>query len=609
MSFLRLLIVCLLMLQFCVGLEGQNHIYKHPFSFPKFQEKGCYTICIKEKNDLNEKELEFLKENLFRFAPMAYRYVEKTRKIIHRYGVKRRKPSKASMKADEKKKQQITYSNPVVYRPNYESYRRTWVLKPPEESCLSTPTENCMTWCLEGNVVSKRQNYPSWYPERSMPSNRPEGWYADFSTELKEYEEWVIPPLIQHQKYFEEVAPPSNVNILLKSNTLTHKEMSNVIKRGLAKWTSISPCLPHGNIWTDIQKSLELRGYQIPKIPIVSYPESHRKQQDTLEYITFQYLADKGWNKEYLDYEALDLLGINCYEKDTLFVFGDSTATSNHGLLAFHPIPPSYIYGGKTYATFPNLHQIKDKNARKFYTRLKEVIVKNLQLSQIVFDSSAQKIWTKKGIKTNKNRKIKSKYLKKIKWFKKQKYFVTKRAYSKWIFDERTCWKPCVRHFEGSLIINTKEYNPKYQRLEIEVLDELTLPTNCKIDTVLQENEKWVIPPKFEIVTIYKPKAFQQRRVNIPFIPVPKDSLAFYHNLLKQFPLTWIEPNFHCCQPPRLNIPAEVAKKLKEKGYFKGKIEDVITEELKKAIIQFQKDHKLPVGNMNPETLRALQLK
>ncbi len=614
MDFSRIFTVCLLLFQFGVGLEGQNHAYEHAFSFPKFQAKGCYTICIKEKNDLNEEELEFLKENLFRFAPMTHKYVEKTRKIIHRYGVKRKKPktkpSNATKKADEKKKRQITYSNPIVYQPDHEPYQRFWVLKPPEESCLSTPTENCMTWCLESNVVNRVKNHLSWYLEKSMPHNRPEGWYADFNNELKDYEEWVIPPLIQHQKYFEEVAPSSNMNILLKSNTLTQEEMANAIEKGLAEWIGTNPCLQHGNIWIDIQKLLELRGYKIPELSLSNneYRRNKRIRQDTLEAITFQYLADKGWNKKYLDYKALDLLGINSYERDTLFVFEDITTTPNSGLLAFHAIPPSYIYG-KTYTTVPHIHQIKDEYARKFYTRLKEEIVENLQLSQITFDSSAQKIWVKKGVKTNKNRKIKSKSLKKIKWFKKQKSFVTKRAYSEWIFDDRTCWKPCVRHFESSLIINAKEYTPKYQRLEIEVVDELTLPANCKVDTALQKNEKWVIPPKFEMVTVHRPKIFQQRQVNIPFIPVPKDSLAFYHHLLQQFPLTWIEPNFHCCQPPRLNIPAEVAMKLKEKGYFKGKIEGVITEELKKAIIQFQKDNKLPVGNMNIEMLRALGIK
>ncbi len=609
MSFLRILLVCLLLLQFSLGLEGQNHIYEHPFSFAKFQAKGCYTICIKEKNDLSEKELEFLKENLFRFAPMAYKYVEKTRKIILRFGVKRTKPktkpSKASIKADEKKKKQITYSAPIIPHRNYEPYRKYWVLKSPEENCLSLPTENCMTWCLEA-TGRKQENYDFHLrPQESHSSNRPEGWYVDYDDELKPYEEWVIPPVIQNYDYLEEVAPPSSVNILLKSNTLTQEEMASAIGKGLTGWSMTSPCLQNSNIWSDIQKSLELRGYEIPEI---SYPQSLRKQQDTLEAIAFDYLKTKGWANKYMDYNALDLLGINYYEKDTLFVFNNKTDSQyKKGILFPYAIPPMKWH--RSEARLQKYPSVPLNSPFIHYCKqIRDSITSKLPPTNISFDTTFRKIWTRKGIKVDKKYKVKRKAITKIKWNTEKLSFKMNDSYLLWEFDTSICWKPCVHFFDRNLILTAKEYSGKLERLEVKILQEETLPRHCKTDSIIQENERWIVAPEYQYIPVYQPKT---PKVKIPLIPIAGDKVDFLNDLTKLYPTDWFYIEHPCCSviKPRLNIPAEVAKKLKEKGYFKGKIEGVITEELKKAIIQFQKDHKLPVGNMNIETLRALGIK
>jgi hypothetical protein len=50
----------------------------------------------------------------------------------------------------------------------------------------------------------------------------------------------------------------------------------------------------------------------------------------------------------------------------------------------------------------------------------------------------------------------------------------------------------------------------------------------------------------------------------------------------------------------------EVQQALKNKGYDPGPLDNVMGARTKAALIQFQKDNGLPVGNLNVETLRAL---
>jgi hypothetical protein len=53
-------------------------------------------------------------------------------------------------------------------------------------------------------------------------------------------------------------------------------------------------------------------------------------------------------------------------------------------------------------------------------------------------------------------------------------------------------------------------------------------------------------------------------------------------------------------------IVFKIQEKLKELGYYHGKLDNVMGEKTKAACIRFQKDKQLPVGSLNLETLKAL---
>jgi len=600
MNALKFILASLLLLQSCLLLKGQTNTYQHTFDFPKPTVGQCYTICVKEKGDLSIKERAFLKKNLMRFSPMAYAYKKKTQKKILRFGVKRRKSDTTSIADDEKKKKQITYSNPNVlsYYPPYHPIRKKWVLKSSEGNCLSMPSENCITWCLEDNRLEFRKFDLNLYPEESLPNNRPKGWYVDFDDELRSYEEWIIPPVVQDYEYFDEVVPPSQTVIPLKSNVLSKEEMAQSIERGLTDWVKTSACLEYGNVWDEIQKSLEMRGYETPQ-----FVRDVRKQRDSLEAITHAYLHTKGWKGKYLDYEALDLLGINFYEKDTLSVFSDSTSNEQN-LLFFTPVPPFNVNCHTALITYPHLKPESPLEA--YYSRLKTAIVNELQFPEITFDTIYQKIWTRKGVKTSKENKVKRKDGKQIRWIKKSVPHKLYDSYQYRKFDDRACWKPCVRYFDQALIVKYFEEPAKFQSVAIEVLDEGMIPMNCMVDTVLEENEVWVFPPKFTTIPFYRQRT---PKTKIPNLIVPSEEIDFYQNLLKQYRYDWICTEHPCCVPARKPpLVVRLETKLKEKGYYKGKILGVLSDELKEAIVKFQKDNKLPVGQVNIETLRALEI-
>lgn len=50
----------------------------------------------------------------------------------------------------------------------------------------------------------------------------------------------------------------------------------------------------------------------------------------------------------------------------------------------------------------------------------------------------------------------------------------------------------------------------------------------------------------------------------------------------------------------------QIQKALKSKGYNPGPIDDIFGSQTKAALVQYQKDNNLPVGNLNIETLKSL---
>lgn len=63
-----------------------------------------------------------------------------------------------------------------------------------------------------------------------------------------------------------------------------------------------------------------------------------------------------------------------------------------------------------------------------------------------------------------------------------------------------------------------------------------------------------------------------------------------------------------CGDKVSASIVMEIQKKLEQRGYDSGVIDNVMGSRTKQALTKFQKDHSLPVGNLDIETLRALEV-
>jgi peptidoglycan hydrolase-like protein with peptidoglycan-binding domain len=61
-----------------------------------------------------------------------------------------------------------------------------------------------------------------------------------------------------------------------------------------------------------------------------------------------------------------------------------------------------------------------------------------------------------------------------------------------------------------------------------------------------------------------------------------------------------------CSHDLRTQGVIKIQKALKQQGYYFGPFDDILGQKTKDAVLRFQKDKHLPVGNFNVETLKAL---
>ena len=76
-------------------------------------------------------------------------------------------------------------------------------------------------------------------------------------------------------------------------------------------------------------------------------------------------------------------------------------------------------------------------------------------------------------------------------------------------------------------------------------------------------------------------------------------------NLVKKGGFTeWREVVCNYKVTTELNRQIQIA--LRDRGYNPGPIDNVIGTQTKAALVKFQKDNGLPIGNLNVETMKAL---
>ncbi len=86
-------------------------------------------------------------------------------------------------------------------------------------------------------------------------------------------------------------------------------------------------------------------------------------------------------------------------------------------------------------------------------------------------------------------------------------------------------------------------------------------------------------------------------------IPAEYTTVTTKHLVKPGYATQWVE--VMCGSHPNSNNIKATQKALNARGY-KVPVDNVLGPSTRKAIIEFQKTHKLPVGNLNLETLRAL---
>jgi hypothetical protein len=69
--------------------------------------------------------------------------------------------------------------------------------------------------------------------------------------------------------------------------------------------------------------------------------------------------------------------------------------------------------------------------------------------------------------------------------------------------------------------------------------------------------------------------------------------------------------SFHCTEyvtNPKTEIGLKVQKVLQKKGFYSGNLDGLFNSETKKALIEFQKYHQLPLGNLDWDTMKLLEI-
>lgn len=164
-----------------------------------------------------------------------------------------------------------------------------------------------------------------------------------------------------------------------------------------------------------------------------------------------------------------------------------------------------------------------------------------------------------------------------------------------------------------------KELPAEYRPIKRIIVDSLSLPKGLSISEQLLPNEEWVIMPLYEEVesvdtnclvdtlrasscvnTMYafKPIAIQTNAI-------AKDRIAY---LLDKYLSRWVETPCRCIS--RFKISA-IKAALKQRGYYKGCIDERPDSSFIKALLRFKLDKGLPIeagGVDESATMKALGL-
>jgi Putative peptidoglycan binding domain len=125
------------------------------------------------------------------------------------------------------------------------------------------------------------------------------------------------------------------------------------------------------------------------------------------------------------------------------------------------------------------------------------------------------------------------------------------------------------------------------------------------LDSATLFNYYWEVKEKMQVtykkrISTTKGRIFYTDTFYAP-IPLPKDAvLAEKGGISGWKKILCADCNLISSRLPKIQLV------LQKKGYYKGKIDGIIGDKMKKALIQFQKDNQLPIGALDVQTLKAL---
>lgn len=105
------------------------------------------------------------------------------------------------------------------------------------------------------------------------------------------------------------------------------------------------------------------------------------------------------------------------------------------------------------------------------------------------------------------------------------------------------------------------------------------------------------------IVWVFSAQFLFAQSKSAPQVTKPTQKVLSKANLQNNKPISTQTP---CPSGEGMQKMATIQVCLKQKGYYKGVIDNLLGPSTRQALVKYQKDNKLPVGNLNLETIKHL---
>lgn len=256
--------------------------------------------------------------------------------------------------------------------------------------------------------------------------------------------------------------------------------------------------------------------------------------------------------------------------------------------LSFQPPPNSGV--GRSY-----YRNIKiDSTLTQIEIAFLKTYLNSFAFSPLQYDSTTQRVCTKLGVKTDQATTMP---VPMINYIPTPEYLLKAAATTAWqLVAER---KPSNSTFD--IIWSLPEVNVQWQTITRQY--PASLPKGYQAGETLLANEYWIVEPEFDLFPLYHAQAQQPLLIKLHDVN-PQISYERATCLIEHYLYDWEEIPAYCA--PRPSKIVQLQQTLQKRGYYKGVLDNIFDAEVREALIRFQKENNLPIGNLNLVTLRYL---